>query len=293
MILACQATYHPEVAALHDGIGWGADHEIVDDPKPDEDRLHIDAALVGNVPEGVLVAFRGTLPPIPRTEHSPQQIFADWLNNLKFAAREREGYPGRVHEGFSDSLERLWGSAQTPGLEAAIMRRLNAAARKRLFITGHSKGGALANLAAWRLHRTAGLDDRIRVYTIAAARSGNEAWRAAYDSEERIVCSRYESALDVVPLIPPGNDTPGWLLTLLGKRAEALLADNYVPVGRRIPASTSFADGLKVGARAFEFLVKPKLFDEYVQVLGIAHDIGSNSGYDALVCDPDCQHLPV
>jgi hypothetical protein len=284
LLFACLGTYHPEILDFRTKAGWKSDPDVILDPERDGHSLHIDAALAGRFDEGVVVAFRGTLPPIGGDGHPPEQIFADWLNNFDFRAVRDAHYPGMVHEGFAASLARLW----TP-LEAAIQRHLAEAPVKRLFVTGHSKGGALANLAAWRLRGLVGLEPPIRVFTIAAARSGNEDFKAAYDAEPRIRCARYESALDVVPFVPFGRDTPGWARKLLGNGNAVLASVDYVPVGTRIPQATSPLDQAKVVARAARFLFQPrKKVEEYIEVLGLSHEITSGSGYDALVCEPGC-----
>uniref|UniRef100_UPI0013D10E0C lipase family protein n=1 Tax=Klebsiella pneumoniae TaxID=573 RepID=UPI0013D10E0C len=65
-------------------------------------------------------------------------------------------YGGGVHFGFAESMHRLWHDAGSgPGVRTAIQAMLDQSlldrkARAHLFVTGHSKGGALANLAAMR-----------------------------------------------------------------------------------------------------------------------------------------------
>lgn len=284
LLFACIGAYHPEILDFRVKAGWQADPDVIVDPAAGAGNLHIDAALVGRFEEGVVVAFRGTLPPIGGSGHSPEQIFADWLNNFDFRAVHDPNYPGMVHEGFAASLHRLWAP-----LEAAIHRHLDFAPVKRLFITGHSKGGALANLTAWRLRTLPGLVLPIHVYTVAAARAGNEEFKAAYNADPRINCTRYESALDVVPYVPFGNDTPGWARKLLGNSNAVLASIDYVPVGNRVPERTSLLDNARGLARAARFLLQPKKDVEgYIEVLGLSHEITSGSGYDGLVCEAGC-----
>ncbi|HEY1607392.1 MAG TPA: hypothetical protein VGF77_17535 [Allosphingosinicella sp.] len=284
LLFACLGSYAPADPIFRTKAGWTADPDLIEDPDPAPGNLHIDAALVGQFAEGVVVAFRGTLPPIGGDGHTPEQIFFDWLNNFDFRATKDADYPGLVHEGFAGSLNRLW----TP-LQAAVNRHLTAAPVKRLLVTGHSKGGALANLAAWRWRGLAGIEAPIHVFTVAAARSGNEEWKAAYDAELRILCTRYESALDVVPWVPFGQDTPGWVRKLLGNSNVVLASIDYVPVGTRIPATTSFFDNAQAILRAARFLVQPKQnVEQYIEVLGLSHAIDSGSGYDKLICEPGC-----
>jgi hypothetical protein len=57
----------------------------------------IDAALVGMGPDGVVLAFRGTLPPAS-PDH--KQTLKDWLNDLEVAPVSGDKLPGLVHHGF-------------------------------------------------------------------------------------------------------------------------------------------------------------------------------------------------
>src|SRR5689334_9760194 len=141
LLFACAGAYNPAVLDFRVKAGWQSEPDVILDPAAGAGNLHIDAALVGRFAEGVVIAFRGTLPPIGGNGHKPEQIFADWLNNFDFRAVSDPLYPGMVHEGFAASVQRLWAP-----LEAAVRRHLDTAPVKRLFVTGHSKGGALANL---------------------------------------------------------------------------------------------------------------------------------------------------
>ena len=119
----------------------------------------IDFALAGVSPKAIVIAFRGTLPPLDlaadcRTIIAPEfsrwpAVIRDWLNNLNTLPRpdapagDRPALPGRVHPGFAASLDRLWA-----GVTAAVDRLGGGEQGVHLYFTGHSKGGALANLAA-------------------------------------------------------------------------------------------------------------------------------------------------
>ncbi len=94
--------------------------------------------MVGETETEIIVAFRGTLPP---TSNSPdqRQVLLDWLGDLDAFLVAGADLPGLVHQGFLGALDALWpdvANAITPG--------------KTLYFTGHSKGGAIANLAAAR-----------------------------------------------------------------------------------------------------------------------------------------------
>src|SRR5579884_944081 len=150
----------------------------------------IDACLVGALPEGVVLAFRGTLP----FDIHQYPSLLDWCNDFNANPVATEGYPGFVHPGFLGTLAPLW-----ERLVAEITRRrIGTAATVPLFVTGHSKGGAMAALAAWRLQ--VGLGIPTRVVTFAAPRAGGPAFRDAYNAQ--INHTRYEYADDIVPNLP-------------------------------------------------------------------------------------------
>ena len=294
MLFASAEAYHSGASDALRKPGWlGIPDRFTDpdaDPDADPRPLHIDSALVGRIPEGVLVAFRGTLPPFGPDKQAAELVLADWLNNLRFETEARQPYPGRVHQGFAHSLDRLWGSPQAPGLGRRIRELLDESPQKQLFVTGHSKGGALANLAAWKA-LALGSDFTIRVLTIAAARAGNEEWRSGFEAEPRIRCTRYESALDIVPYVPLGGRSPLWVRLLLGRLANTIFALDYVPVGTRVGAGTRLADFVMAVQRGFLLLLRRHdSIDDYLSVLAATHSIDPGYGYDGIVCEQGCGH---
>jgi hypothetical protein len=173
----------------------------------------IDGCYWGETSSGdVILSFRGTLPPSLMSE-SPEMFYdvlLDWLNDAKAAQVRGQDLPGLVHAGFLGSLDAMWPKLDLAAFRAAI------ADGKRLYVTGHSKGGSLAHLAAYRLVRS-GISPTA-VYTFAAARAGNGDFATAYNQ----VCPatwRFEYRDDLVPHIPP--HTSGWLDALKVHRATA------------------------------------------------------------------------
>ncbi|MBM4200625.1 MAG: lipase family protein, partial [Gammaproteobacteria bacterium] len=169
-------------------------------------RAGIDAFAYGESGELAILAFRGTLP--VRLATDPEridQIVADWLNNARVHLVDGQtfGLPGFVHRGYADSLEALWSSA---GGLAELLPTLRALAAngRRLLITGHSKGGALAQLAALRL---AAIGDTglmpAAVHTFAAPRAGNHVFAQTFDRTFADRAWRFEFQNDLVPHLPP------------------------------------------------------------------------------------------
>jgi len=126
-----------------------------------------------------VLAFRGTL-----TEG--RAALSDWYNDFHADLISDDRFPGRVHAGFASSISALWPSL----LDLAS----KPAGDKRLFITGHSKGGSLAFLAA---HLLSALDPIC--ITFAAARVGDYRFATGYT----VNTWRYENPKDIVPRLPP------------------------------------------------------------------------------------------
>jgi len=132
----------------------------------------------------VIAAFRGTATAI------------DWITDV--IARQRK-FPyaknaGWTHQGFTDVYASL-----RSGLRAALSRAR--AGEKRLYVTGHSLGGALATLCA--LDLAAGpVPLSPIVYTFGAPRVGDAAFAAAYNRQVGHSHRVYNS-YDVVPHLPP------------------------------------------------------------------------------------------
>ena len=177
----------------------------------------------------------------------------DWLNNadLQLTPWQEHG-PGdcaalrpEVHSGWKRSFEDLWNQGLRDGLERALEKK------KEIFVTGHSKGGALAFLAAKRMQ-----DDRkdaqLCVRTFAAPKPGDELFAEEYNRTiTDTVC--YEYGADIVPHVPPRREATKevfttllatsslghWLWLKLSRRISGQPAfptecDRYRHVGKRV-----------------------------------------------------------
>jgi len=173
-------------------VGWVADPAVYFAPK-----APINACLIGtNQADGIILAFRGTLP--PTNLNIPPQV-RDWLQDFEAKpVAPPSGFPPgvMVHEGFWNAVESLWQDQIVPALHA--LQAANPQAK--LYVTGHSKGGAMAALAAARLSFQETIN-AAGVYLYAPARAGNSLFVSTFPPQIPVV--RYEHYLDAVPFLPP------------------------------------------------------------------------------------------
>ncbi len=106
----------------------------------------INACLVGDMGDGVVLAFRGT---IPFDIHDIESLI-DWINDFDADPVEVDGLTGRVHDGFHESVASLWDE-----FLPAVQERMSES--KPLYVTGHSKGAGMAPIAAALLRERHGM----------------------------------------------------------------------------------------------------------------------------------------
>jgi fermentation-respiration switch protein FrsA (DUF1100 family) len=175
----------------------------------------------------IIIAFRGTI-----GLGAGLTGYLDWLNNFQ-SARVSDELLGNVHFGFHNALfdravsdnawEALW----------RIMLRLRAEHAldgKKIYVTGHSKGGALALFAAARLKKEFGINTTA-VYTFESPRAGTIDFAQRYNALG-IPTFRFENRGDVVPLLPPEADEAPILAALRLPALAVSWWDPYVAVGR-------------------------------------------------------------
>jgi hypothetical protein len=181
----------------------------------------LNACLVGKTEIGIVVAFRGTV----------SSAWRDWLQDAMIEPVKRAGLPGRVHEGFADATLEL-----LPQIVEAV-NQLKPDASSKVYVTGHSKGGGMAPLAAYLL-QAQGVPIAQTV-TFAAPRSGDQDFKNGYETTFKNHV-RYENYGDLVPLVPVGDEfgdiAPrlamlpgiGQVLSEISARSKGW---GYVPVG--------------------------------------------------------------
>ncbi len=150
-----------------------------------------------------LFFFRGTLPPTV-VGQDPSRFAASCPGLM--GPRKLLSIKGQTFSPFSGT-PRLSRTALWSNIEAYCKRE-----SKPLYVTGHSKGGALAFLASYRLSRT--LKKPTAVYTYASPRVGDGAFAAAAVTCEFQGTLYVEYQGDLVPHLPPA--TGAWLNILEG-----------------------------------------------------------------------------
>jgi hypothetical protein len=157
--------------------------------------LPLGQGFVAGSDNEVIVAFAGSREAV------------DWGFNL--AHQLIPGYGGHVHKGFAFLAEQV-----ADVVDAAVSHFHDG--RQTVHLTGHSRGGALAALTAWRL-RAAGMTSH-SVMTFGAPRFADKNFARTYLPSHFCV----EDAGDPVPCLPLGSG-----YAVIGTRLE-LLRDGTV-----------------------------------------------------------------
>jgi Lipase (class 3) len=253
----------------------------------------IDACLVGENADGVIVTFRGTLPP----SWQSQANVLDWLQDLLAEPESRPNLPGKVHTGFFDAT-----SAIIVAIASEVLR-LNPAGSKRVYVTGHSLGGAMASIGAY-IMQAAPYDIKIeQVVTFASPKPGDGVFQAAYQ-KVFATQTRYENYDDLVPLLPPADDLIRAVadIPLIGDLFRQAENWDYQPVGT-LRFIESAKDGYKVipdhlllmAERHLEIAAElaKDMVDENFASFGAAHSVSCGHGYMGGICPAAvCQGEP-
>jgi hypothetical protein len=210
MPLVMEETPGPNLANAH-YLARASDlayYNAPEGPQKFKAELGLDAQLfsVGNTQayvatddNHVVVAFRGTEAP------TSVEGLKDWLltdaNNYLILPEGRigtdfaaAGVGARFHRGFMTALADIWDPVCAT-VEAEVKKK-----ERPLWLTGHSLGGALALLAAWRFLRKT--MDVYRVYTFGGPMVGNAATVRAFDKELEGKVYRFVHGPDIVPKLP-------------------------------------------------------------------------------------------
>ena len=180
-----------------------------------------DCCIVSTIKDAVVVAFRGTT-----------SAASDWLMDAHVGHGHQKDlqnppkFPGRLHTGFLAAASHVWSEKafnRAPEVGAKVLEWRKAKGQKRerpqyfamdeierlvdetgfskVYITGHSKGGAMATVASWFCYKDLEhLDIVPECYTFASPTPADETFAAAYN--DVITQFGYENYYDIVPLSP-------------------------------------------------------------------------------------------
>jgi len=186
----------PGTNPIYDAVGWtGTPTAIVGTSGLDNQDLN--ACLVGTSGDGVVVAFRGTL---PLTTPPTFEEIMDWLQDFLVgpctdSTIQTWGSGVMVHPGWWDAVESIASKLRTQ------LQSLNPQ-KGSFYFTGHSKGGPLASIAAMNYAMPSAGQTLPVLYTFASPRPGNTAFANAFASAG-LTQTRYENINDIAPLLPP------------------------------------------------------------------------------------------
>ena len=231
---ACELAYLPEahgVARFESELGLRAKLISVDNTQ----------VYVAENNDVIVVAFRGSETPTTLdglkdwllTNANNYLILPDGQSGTEFAAA---GVGARFHRGFLDALAMVW-----EPLFSAVDQAQKAKERP-LWITGHSLGGAIALLAAWRFRRNFLAVQEI--VTFGGPMIGNDTAARAFEQEFAGKIYRYVDLEDVVPHLPS--------VSLLANAYQHCLAEVALSAAEAAAAAAAAA-GLKALAQAPKF----------------------------------------
>ncbi|MBW4454216.1 MAG: 50S ribosome-binding GTPase [Nostoc indistinguendum CM1-VF10] len=201
----CNATYKSKLTS-NDYARQLCDIRLI---KPDDETVPV-RALSGFLDGELIIAYRGTV--LANNINQETDIYLDMLacmfcnlipilgippeklNPLIDEQQIRNIYGGEIHLGFALLMEEILPKIQF------LIEELKP---EKICFTGHSLGGALATLAAYRLRNR---DFTISVYTFGAPRVGDSAFASRY-KDSKVPHFRIENKNDIVPHLPPNDQT--------------------------------------------------------------------------------------
>lgn len=181
----------------------------------------IHKGYIGIANSDVIIAFAGT------------EGVGDWINDFLAYPKNFPFGTGNVHTGFLNAVLSI-----SENLIKKVSE-LTGSKKCSFYVTGHSKGGAMAVLMAAILKsKLQSLIESIKVVTFGAPRVGDKTFKDNYT----ISVTRYEANLDVVPHLPltekEGKLFPAFS-TITDIMAPMLDFPPYCSIGERISIEKS------------------------------------------------------
>lgn len=205
-LCACGVSYNIDSGITQEPYFTGSGYTSV--PKAIVSTVKNEAAcVIGATSQGITLAFQGTV----------FNSILSWLTDAIAEPMEANGFPGKVHTGFYLSVMAIINQ-----IEDELKTLLNGSTTTQVIITGHSKGGAMASIAAWYLSQVSKTvaPSQITVVTFASPLPGNGDFAKAF--KNLFNQPNYFNYLDIVPFVPPGPlSSEGWAATFVAAAAVA------------------------------------------------------------------------
>jgi hypothetical protein len=141
-----------------------------------------------------------------------------------------------VHSGFLQALNSILPQVVT------TTNSLNPSPTNPVYVTGHSKGGGMAPIAAYLMQQGSGIPIK-QVVTFAGPKSGDRGFQTGYQSVFKNHI-RYENYGGLVPLLPPSDEFVGLLAKVvayipdIGPDLSKLISEaagwDYTPLGAEL-----------------------------------------------------------
>jgi Lipase (class 3) len=206
---------------------------LPDDSETISDGTGINACRIWLSPDGIVAAFRGTLPPLPNPILVRNlQVLGDWVQNLDLALEDAPWLSGIapgtcLHSGFKAAMDSIW-----PNVAQTVSEISRKTGETRIRFTGHSKGGAMATIAALRWVLEKQPAEPVQVVTFGAPRAGNQAFARFYNDQRLIIHERFEFGFDLVPHVPLTSIAlVGMVTAITLGRIKPELRQDYAHVG--------------------------------------------------------------
>ncbi len=209
-------------------------------PDPDESKIaaygvkdleqviapnNADMGMIGHLLEdnSIFVAFKGT-----DMDSNPVK---DLITDIDIRLEDFDGY-GDVHKGFADAIAEI-----SPDLiykSVKYLRELPENQPRIVYVTGHSKGGAMASLFGLRLRdalKKEVPDASVVIYTYGSPRVATEEFAANYNVENHA----YVAFADAVPHLPFTKEEERVLkrISIFYEKALWFVPMNFKSIGQR------------------------------------------------------------
>eukprot|EP00541_Cyclophora_tenuis_P016801 CAMPEP_0116579760 /NCGR_PEP_ID=MMETSP0397-20121206/22422_1 /TAXON_ID=216820 /ORGANISM="Cyclophora tenuis, Strain ECT3854" /LENGTH=334 /DNA_ID=CAMNT_0004109259 /DNA_START=21 /DNA_END=1025 /DNA_ORIENTATION=- len=177
-------------------------------------------------------------------------VITDWLIDAQVWHKPQAAgkFPGKLHSGFLAATSHVWSKEafmNAPLLMIAALSDIKVPKHyardvvkqimqetgiNKIYVTGHSKGAAMAVLGAWFVKADLGIVPEC--YTFAAPYAGNKEFADAYN--DVIPHFGYENFYDIVCLVPPPE--PSYVTDI-----SKLIARDIIPFNFKLTMGLGFA----------------------------------------------------